>query len=144
MVLNLLNNCIKENPSPIICDFGCSRGQMLCDLRTLNMNSLLVGVDIIEKGLFLLHKNEPDIFLFKFDITNIPFPENTIDAIICLNVLEHIEDDILVLREFSRILKHSDVIACIVVPYGRELYDYYDKACMHVRRYGKGELAIKI
>jgi len=144
MVLYLLHDYIKENPSPIICDFGCSRGQMLCDLRALNMNSLLIGVDIIERGLFLLHKNEPDILLFKFDITKIPFPENEIDAIVCLNVLEHIEDDILVVREFSRILKHSGGVACIVVPYGRDLYDYYDKTCMHIRRYGKGELGEKL
>jgi SAM-dependent methyltransferase len=144
MVLYLLHDYLKNNTYPIICDFGCSRGQMLCDLRTLNVNSLFIGVDIIEKGLYLLHKKEPDILLFKFDITKIPFPKNEIDVIVCLNVLEHIEDDILVIREFSRILKYSGGVACIVVPYGRDLYDYYDKTCMHVRRYGKGELSEKL
>jgi SAM-dependent methyltransferase len=144
MVLYLLSNYVKGNSFPVICDFGCSSGQMLCDIKNINNNALLVGVDIIEKGLCLLHKNEPEILLFKFDITRIPFPKNEIDVIVCLNVLEHIEDDKSVIREFSKILKHSGGVACIVVPYGRDLYDYYDKTCMHVRRYGKGELAKKI
>jgi ubiquinone/menaquinone biosynthesis C-methylase UbiE len=41
----------------------------------------------------------------KFDITNINSPSESFDLIICYHILEHIEDDLLALKELKRILK---------------------------------------
>lgn len=41
----------------------------------------------------------------KVDITAIPFDANTFDAIICIHVLEHIEQDRQAMRELFRVLK---------------------------------------
>jgi len=41
----------------------------------------------------------------KMDVHNIPFPENSFDIVFCNHVLEHVEDDIKVLKEFFRVLK---------------------------------------
>jgi len=133
----------REKP-PVICDFGCSTGFMLQALKNrIAGKAVFIGVDAVGSGLRKLHVKEPEMLLFKFDIAKIPFPENVLDVVICLNVLEHIEDDITVLREFERVLKPGGV-ACIVVPYGDKLYDYYDESCMHVRRYGRNELLDKL
>jgi ubiquinone/menaquinone biosynthesis C-methylase UbiE len=123
--------------SCVICDFGCSTGFMLREIQKGIPNSILAGVDIIDSGLRKLHTYNPETVLFKCDITAIPFPSKILDVVLCLNVLEHISDDEKVLREFYRILGDQGT-ACIVVPYGKKLYDYYDKGCMHVRRYGRG------
>ncbi len=53
---------------------------------------------------------------------------------ILLNVLEHIENDALAVRQLYRILKPGG-IAVIEVPAGPELYDIYDELLMHYRRY---------
>lgn len=39
------------------------------------------------------------------DIIDIPLENNSVDAIMCTEVLEHVEDPLLVFKEFSRILK---------------------------------------
>jgi len=39
------------------------------------------------------------------DITNIPIPDKSFDAILCTEVFEHIPEPILAIKEFSRILK---------------------------------------
>lgn len=39
------------------------------------------------------------------DITNIPEPDGTFDAILCSEVFEHLPDPVLALKEFSRLLK---------------------------------------
>jgi len=142
-VLDYLSDYLSKTGTPIICDFGCSTGYMLNELDKAKPDSTLIGVDIIESGLIKLHKRNPNYLLFKFDITHIPFPNDFLDFIVCLNVLEHIEDDELVIKEFKRILKPEGVM-CLVVPYGDKLFDYYDEACMHVRRYAKKELTKKL
>lgn len=42
---------------------------------------------------------------FKADMTKLPFKSDTYDAIICIHVLEHIEDDKTALKELLRILR---------------------------------------
>jgi SAM-dependent methyltransferase len=41
----------------------------------------------------------------KIDITNIPYEDNTFDAILCSHVLEHIPDDRQAMKELLRVLK---------------------------------------
>ena len=39
------------------------------------------------------------------DITDIQYPDNSFDAILCLHVLEHVPDDRKAMRELFRVLK---------------------------------------
>ncbi len=43
--------------------------------------------------------------MVKMDITNITFPDNTFDVIICNHVLEHVPDDAKAMSELYRVLK---------------------------------------
>jgi SAM-dependent methyltransferase len=60
-----------------------------------------------------------------------------------LNVLEHIEDDKAALEQTFRILRPGG-IAVIEVPAGPHLYDTYDKALKHFRRYDLNDLTSKL
>jgi len=50
-----------------------------------------------------------------FDITDIPHPDGSFDVILCIHVLEHVEDDRKAMRELRRILR-ADGFAIVLVP----------------------------
>lgn len=54
-----------------------------------------------------LYETQGQIKVHKVDITQIPFPENHFDVILCNHVLEHIPDDRLAMRELYRVMKHG-------------------------------------
>ncbi len=49
------------------------------------------------------------------NITYLPFNDNSFDSLICIHVLEHIEDDLKAMRELCRVLKPNGT-AVICVP----------------------------
>ncbi len=128
---------LKKNLSlvtkPTILEIGCSSGYMLQKLNQLFPHATLIGSDVVYKPLLELSKRLT-IPLLRFDILQCPLPDNCIDAIILLNVLEHIEDDIATLKQIYRILKPNGVLI-LEVPAGPHLYDAHDRICMHFRRY---------
>jgi len=61
------------------------------------------------------------------------------DSVVFLNVLEHIEDDLAVLRALSETVP-SGCRVVVLVPFNPKLYSEFDRALGHFRRYAKGEL----
>lgn len=85
----------------------------------------------------------------KMDIHKIPFDDNSFDVLFCNHVMEHVEDDVLCMKEVNRVLKPGG-FAILQVPsnYDREV-TYEDKSITdpkerekhfgqddHVREYG--------
>lgn len=52
----------------------------------------------------------------RIDITDIPYPDNSFDVVICNHVLEHLPDDAKAFSEISRVIK-SDGIAIVQTPF---------------------------
>lgn len=65
------------------------------------------------------------------------------DTVICLNVLEHVEDDHGSLLLMRRLLAPGGRLV-LLVPALRALYGTLDHALGHYRRYAKGELIAKL
>jgi len=68
------------------------------------------------------------------DILNSPFIANTFDVVVALNVLEHIENDMLAIEKIYSLL-NSDGILILELPFNSDLYDNFDKSLFHFRRY---------
>jgi SAM-dependent methyltransferase len=60
-----------------------------------------------------------------FDITDIPHPDDSWDAILCIHVLEHVPDDRRAMRELHRILK-PEGWAIVLVPLDLDRAETYE------------------
>ena len=69
--------------------------------------------------------------------------ESSLDTVVCLNVLEHVADDLAALRNIHRVLEPGGR-AIILVPYGQELFGSLDVALGHCRRYARQDLREKL
>lgn len=67
------------------------------------------------------------------------FGADTFDAIVCLNVLEHIEGDGTTMGNFARLLRPGGHLA-LLVPAHMALYGAIDRSIGHFRRYDKPRL----
>jgi SAM-dependent methyltransferase len=119
---------------PVVLEVGCSSGFMLRHLRSELPSAALIGSDYVLGPLQALSAEAPDVPFLHFDLTRCPLPDGCVDAVVMLNVLEHIEDDAGALREVRRILRPGG-LAVIEVPAGPELFDVYDRLLLHHRRY---------
>jgi SAM-dependent methyltransferase len=132
-----------REPCPSILEIGCSSGFLLKEMRQAFPAAVIIGADVVREPLYKLAKESPSIPLLRFDLLKCPLPSDAFDAVVALNVLEHIEDDAAALAQVHRILKPGGVIV-IEVPAGPHLYDAYDNCLMHFRRYRSAELADKL
>jgi SAM-dependent methyltransferase len=127
---------------PVLADVGCSSGYLLEDLRAGHPDATLIGVDLVASGLRRAHALVPHARLAQADACALPLREESVDAALSANLLEHVPDDVRALAELRRVLRPG-ARAVVVVPSGPRLYDYYDSFLGHERRYGHGELAGK-
>lgn len=130
-------------PEAVILEIGCSSGFLIRDLVKIFPNAVILGADVVKEPLYRLARNSTGIPLIRFDLLQCPLPDQSLDMLIMLNVLEHIEDDQAALKQVYRILKPGGV-AVIEVPAAPRLYDAYDAELHHFRRYSVSELHRKL
>jgi SAM-dependent methyltransferase len=123
----------------VILEVGCSGGYFLADLVAARPGDEIIGADYTRAALERLGQRLTNVPLLQFDLTQCPLPDASVDAVVLLNVLEHIEDDGRAVAQLHRILRPGGVMI-IEVPAGSSLYDVYDSHLMHFRRYDMPKL----
>jgi SAM-dependent methyltransferase len=98
-----------------------------------------IGSDYVLGPLVNLAGRLPHVPLLHFDLTQCPLPDSSVDGVVLLNVLEHIEEDAAAVGQVLRILRPGG-LAVVEVPAGPELFDVYDELLMHYRRYTRRSL----
>jgi SAM-dependent methyltransferase len=119
---------------PVILDIGCSSGFLIQTLQRALPAAALVGADYLSSLVTKAALNIPDVPFLQFDLRTCPLPDETVDGVTALNVLEHIDDDKRALQQIHRILKPGG-IAHVEVPSHPSCYDVYDEVLLHYRRY---------
>lgn len=108
---------INPQDDDVILDMPCGRGFYLSMFRYVS-RCRLIGADLDWDVLVKAQRNTadlPGIVLNHANIYGLPYPDNTFDAVILSEILEHIDDDVAGLREVYRVLKPDGVVA-ITVP----------------------------
>jgi len=88
-----------------------------------------------------LSRNRPYVRVGITDLTKPEtFPDGQkFDTVVCLNVVEHMEDDVAALRNLSGLLEEGGR-AIVLVPHGPGLYGSLDQVLGHFRRYTREQL----
>jgi len=87
-------------------------------------------------------RNETNFNAINADIQDIkasPIASNRYDTIICLNILEHLENDRAAVENMSSLLEPGGILI-ILVPALQSLYGSIDVSFEHLRRYNRKEL----
>ena len=113
-----------------ILDVGCGTGTMLTYLaRFGNAEGVDIDTEAIEycraRGLTQVSQSAAD---------SLPFASDTFDLVTALDVVEHIDDDLGVLREVRRVLRPGGQLL-LTVPAYRFLWGRQDEINLHKRRY---------
>jgi 2-polyprenyl-3-methyl-5-hydroxy-6-metoxy-1,4-benzoquinol methylase len=125
-----------------IVEVGCGIGNFT---RMMLDRDLVIGLDI-DPNCIAQHRerfaDRPQVQSHVLDALDPAFGalrEHQPDSIVCLNVLEHISDDLATLRAFHSILPPGGRVV-LLVPAFEALYGPIDKHLGHYRRYTKASL----
>lgn len=115
-----------------------------CGMNFLYFGHLgrIVGVDISSESIAFCRKRGIENVI-QADATKLPFEENSFDAILAFDALEHFEDDRLALRGFYKVLKPGGKLF-INAPALMALWSPHDIAFHHMRRYSASEIKEKL
>jgi SAM-dependent methyltransferase len=119
-----------------VLDVGCGPGNLMKKISALT-NGRLVGLDLAPKGLdYAKVGHIPNLVLG--DMTKGPFKQGSIDFILAVDVCEHVDDDLGLLKEIYRVLKPRGR-ALLAVPAHPVLWGEHDERFGHFRRYYLGD-----
>jgi SAM-dependent methyltransferase len=120
-----------------ILDAGCGLGEVLADMPD---GYRLFGFEFPKSNVeFCKRRLEGRAEVKQGSIYEIPFPDASMDAVLCLEVLEHIEDDARAVRDIARVLKPGGIFI-VAVPY-TYYWPQYQKLMGHFRHYTRESLS---
>ncbi len=123
--------------SPLtILDIGCGTGAMSARLARWGR---VVSADFSPLALQFSRRRGLN-HLVGADALRLPFASDRFDALVSMDVLEHLSDDRKALCEFHRVLKPGGRVFATVPAYPH-LWSEHDLALMHYRRYVRREMA---
>lgn len=138
-------NLVKPWVGKRVLDAGCGIGNgtallaqtaefvLAADLSPQNVNELQERF-----------RQQPHVQPIQLDLDSdfTELAEQKLDTIVCLDVLEHIEQDVLLLQRFYDVMQPGGHLL-VKVPAVKWLYGSVDTASGHFRRYTRGELRQK-
>lgn len=134
IVANIIDK-IKLKKNHRILDFGAGIGT-LSEIIYQKTMIKPVCAEVDKKNISILTKK-------KFKVIDISKSKAKFDLIFSSNVLEHIKDDVEILKSLRSLLA-KDGILYLYLPASQMLYSDFDKSIGHHRRYNKKQLIKKI
>ena len=121
-----------------ILDVGCGAGNMF---HHLSRYGAVVGIENNPKPIKIAQERGYDVRLGRAE--DMPFAEGSFDLIAALDVVEHCEDDVTVLKECYRVCVPGGLLV-ITTPAFQWLWSRNDEVNHHFRRYAGSELSDKL
>ncbi|MGH7246123.1 MAG: methyltransferase domain-containing protein [Candidatus Levyibacteriota bacterium] len=88
-----------------ILDVGSGEGFTLAKLKKEHIGSTYEGIEYKDAAIALGKKHYPDIQIRKGSIYKLPYKTNAFDTVLCTEVLEHLDDPQMAIKELVRVTK---------------------------------------
>jgi len=130
---------VKPHLGKRVIEAGCGTGNFT---RHLTERELVMSTDVVEecversRSRFSGHRNLQFRYLDVQDPAFLDLKSLRADTVVCLNVLEHVRDDLLALKHMHHVLV-SGGRAIFLLPAFESLYGPIDRNLGHFRRYSK-------
>lgn len=120
----------------VIVDAGCGLGYKAAWMAELAPHAIVFGADYSEAARVAAKRyaHIPNLFFVRADIANLPFKSNSIDFILCDQVIHHTEVPKQTYMHLSELLSDAGTLACYVYAkkaLPRELVDDYFRKATH-------------
>lgn len=135
---------IKQHLEPgyKVLEVGCGTGNVLRALQRSASGGTVIGMDLHQEGLRYAQRRVDPALLVVGDAAHPPF-DVKFQVVGAFDVIEHIDDDVGVLRQLREILGARGMLL-LTVPADPKLWSYFDVAANHRRRYVAKELEAKL
>ncbi len=118
-----------------ILDAGCGSGRNMVELAR---HGEVTGVELSDASADLARERHVGEVL-EGSVMEMPFPAERFDLAVCLDVIEHLEDDRGALRELRRVVAPGGALL-LTVPAYQWLWSGHDEINHHHRRYSRATL----
>ena len=132
-LLKALLSSLKIYRNSTVIDVGCGVGSNLTLLKSMGFK--VIGIDSEIYSLSFA-KNLFEVFLINGDLVRLPIKSSSIDLVIATDILEHLNDDTMGIKEIHRTLAREGMVV-LTVPAFEFLWGTQDVVGMHKRRYSK-------
>lgn len=137
---------LPQRENLVVLNAGCGSGEMNIFLSR-NRTWHIVGIDMDDRAISMSRQLKDRYGVKNLDIIQANVQEydgaESYDIIVCIDVLEHIEDDLQMIKRLSQMLKPEGLL-CVSVPALQGLFGYHDEMLGHYRRYDKHSLTRKL
>lgn len=118
-----------------VLEVGCGVGTFTQRLAASPAVTRLLSIDISTSAVQRCRASVPDPAI-EIKLADVREVDEAFDLVVCMNVLEHIEDDLGALRHMLALLKPGGTLF-LLVPSHQFLYSSFDRESGHYRRYNK-------
>lgn len=147
IIISILRQYIHNKQS--ILDIGCGAGTISLYLASTYNKSKVTGIDISSIAIAACQESAKRLQLNNIIYRQMDFPtkipKEKYDIIVCLEVIEHLEDDYLVIKKMYELLNDNGIIILSTPSVNSPLYKMgfaksFDKRVGHLRRYNLNNL----
>ena len=133
---------LRDHIGPTVMEVGAGVGNITQFLLNHDSVACLEPFAQYHKYLSARMAVHSNVHVYPYKIEDCPngkIPEGSFHTVLCLNVLEHIRDDVEALRRMRRLVRPGGNVI-ILVPALQSIYGRIDKAMGHYRRYSLSAL----
>ena len=139
---------VTEPTEGPILDIGCHSGTFTQVILSKAGTKQIYGIDVSNSAIALAKKRIPYGKFEVGDAAKLPFKSDFFELVYCLEMLEHVDDPVAVLKEARRVLKKGGKMV-LLVPSDNKLFKliwfvwtmyYHHWRHAHVQSYSKGLL----